>query len=63
MTNGQFSLLVNGDTGPDYYIQATTNLIQWQTIYTNVSATLPFSWTDLPATNLSSRFYRVNLGP
>jgi len=45
-TNGQISLAVSGDAGPDYFIQVSTNLIQWQPVFTNLSPTLPFCWTD-----------------
>ena len=62
-TNGQISLAVSGDAGPDYFIQVSTNLIQWQPVFTNLSPTLPFCWTDTAATNFSSRFYRVSLSP
>jgi hypothetical protein len=62
-TNGQVSIIVSGDFGPDYSIQASTNLIQWQGIFTNLSATLPFYWTDMAATNFTRRFYRVLLSP
>jgi len=63
VTNGQVSIAVSGDFGPDYSIQVSTNLIQWQSVFTNLSATLPFYWTDTDATNFTSRFYRVLLSP
>jgi hypothetical protein len=63
VTNGQVSIAISGDFGPDYFIQASTNLIQWQSVFTNLSATLPFYWADTAATNFSSRFYRVLLSP
>jgi hypothetical protein len=63
LTNGQIALAVSGDTGPDYFIQASTNLSQWQNIFTNLSPTLPFSWTAPVVTNFTMQFYRVLLGP
>ena len=30
VTNNQISVTVGGDSGPDYLIQVSTNLIQWQ---------------------------------
>ncbi len=62
-TNGLPGLTIVGDAGPDYLIQISTNLIQWEGIYTNLSAAPPFFWTDPAATNFSTRFYRVQLGP
>lgn len=60
-TNGQFQLLIGGATGPDYFIQASSNLVNWTTVDTNLSAVVPFLWTD---TNpFPRRFYRVLLGP
>jgi pectate lyase len=59
-SNGQFSLTITGDTGPDYIVQASTNLTDWAGIFTNP---MPFTWTDSGASNFSQRFYRIQLGP
>jgi hypothetical protein len=58
--NGQFSLTITGDTGPDYIVLASTNLTDWAGIFTNP---MPFTWTDPAASNFSQRFYRIQLGP
>ena len=63
LTNGQFRFTVAGDTGPDYLVQASTNLTSWDTLETKFSPGLPFLWTDSGTTNLSWRFYRILLGP
>ncbi len=60
-TNGQFQLLIGGVSGPDYYVQASPDLINWTTVDTNLSASVPFLWTD--TNRFSRRFYRVLLGP
>ena len=60
--DGTFSLTVNGDSGPDYIVQASTNLVDWTSIFTNHSPTLPFVWSDAAASNFSQRFYRIQLG-
>jgi hypothetical protein len=62
-TNGQFGMLVSGAPGPDYILQASTNLAVWANLFTTNPLALPFSWTDAGATNLPLRFYRVLLGP
>jgi hypothetical protein len=63
MNGSQFQMTVSGDAGEDYFIQASTNLVDWQTVFTNLNATTPFPWTDTQTTNFPSRFYRVLLGP
>jgi pectate lyase len=62
-TNGTFSLTVNGDSGHDYIIQTSTNLIDWTAIFTNPMSALPFTWSDSGASNFSQQYYRILLGP
>jgi pectate lyase len=61
--DGQFSLTITGDTGPDYIVLASTNLTDWDGIFTNHSPPPPFVWSDSGASNFSQRFYRIQLGP
>ncbi len=66
MSNNFFSLTVNGDAGPDYVVQATTNLSGspgWVIMATNSLAAPPFRWTDREAPAAAEKFYRVVLGP
>jgi hypothetical protein len=63
VTNGQFAMTITGDFGPDYTLQASTNLTTWSTLFTSNSPALPFNWTDSGSTNLPLRFYRILLGP
>jgi arylsulfatase A len=63
MVNQQFTFIVNGDSGPDYTVEASTDLIDWSPIWTNPSPTPPFLFTDPDIMNFSHRFYRVWLGP
>jgi len=60
---GQLHLTVTGELGPDYAVQASTNLIDWQTIFTTNSPPTPFDWTDPNAGAFPIRFYRIVLGP
>ncbi len=62
-SNGVFSLTINGDSGPEYIVQASTNLTDWTGIFTNHSPTPPFVWSDSNASNFDRRFYRIQLGP
>ncbi len=61
--DGQFQATVAGMAGPDYVVQASTNLTTWTNLFSTNPAVLPFGWSDPAATNYPSRFYRVLLGP
>jgi len=60
--NGQLVLQASGQAGPDYAIEASTNLTQWSNVFITNSPALPFNWTDA-VTSSPVRFYRVKLGP
>jgi hypothetical protein len=62
VAGGHFSFSVTGQSGPDYALEASTNLTQWSTVFVTNSAALPFVWTDTNSA-LPWRFYRVKLGP
>ncbi len=62
-SGGLFSLTVNGDPGPDYTLQASTNLVNWTPLLTTNSPALPFHWTDPDTANFNQRYFRVLLGP
>ena len=62
-TNGTFSLTVNGDSGHDYIIQTSSNLTDWNSVFTNPQANPPFIWNDPGASNFNQRFYRIQVGP
>ena len=58
---GQVSLTGTGLIGPDYTLLISTNLADWQPLFTTNPATMPITFTD---TNRSAaRFYRLQLGP
>lgn len=61
--NGQFSLMFTGQLGPDYAVQATTNLIDWSTLWTTNPQSMPFNWADTNADAYPMRFYRLTVGP
>ena len=62
LSGRQFSFTINGQSGPDYEIEVSTNLTEWTSVFITNSPALPFNWVDT-ATNLAQRFYRVKLGP
>jgi hypothetical protein len=60
---GQFGATVNGQTGPDYGVQASTNLLNWNTIIITNSPVMPFTWTDTNTSLYQKRFFRIKVGP
>jgi len=46
--------------GTSVIVQASTNLVKWVPIYTNVT---PFTYTNLNGTNIPYQFFRVITGP
>ncbi len=59
---GQVSLSATGMIGPDYSLFTSTNLANWQLLFTTNPVAMPVTLTD---TNWSdaARFYRLQLGP
>jgi hypothetical protein len=64
-SGGAFSLSVNGQEGPDYAVQVSTNLATgpWTTVFTTNSPAMPFIFTDPTAGSEPMQFYRVIAGP
>ena len=60
---GQFSISIGGQSGPDYAVETSTNLSQWNNVFITNSPALPFVWTDTNSAAAPQRFYRVKLGP
>jgi hypothetical protein len=62
VAGGQFNLNISGQNGPDYAVETSTNLTQWNTVFVTNSPALPFVWTDTNS-GAPQRFYRIKLGP
>jgi len=62
-TSPVLRLSIQGQTGPDYILMASTNLTNWMPIFTNIPSTFPFVWTDTNASQHPKRFYQIRLGP
>jgi len=59
-----FQFLVTGNVpGKENIIEASTNLINWLPISTNLTQTNSYIFLDADATNFSRRFYRAHLNP
>jgi hypothetical protein len=61
-TNGTFSVTVNENTGHDYIIQASTDLVDWSSVFTNPMPTPPFTWSDPGASSTAGDFIASNWG-
>ena len=62
LSQGQVSLTVNGPQGPDYTLLTSTNLLNWQMVFTTNSPALPYTYIDTNAVNPAT-FYRYQIGP
>jgi hypothetical protein len=59
-TNGLY-LMLQGSVGPNYEIDASSNLINWAPITNFGIINSPFYFTDKSATNYTWRFYRATI--
>ena len=57
--NGQFRLTISGIAGQTYATDASSNLLDWKAIATNVAPANIFNVTDSTSTNILQRFYRA----
>ena len=58
-TDGQFQFTVNGIAGQTYATEASSNLVQWSAISTNIAPANLFNVTDFTSSNILQRFYRA----
>jgi len=63
LTNGYFQVIIAGTTDKTYVLQASTNLINWIPISTNIPSATPFTLVDSNAPGFALRFYRAVLVP
>jgi hypothetical protein len=64
IAGGQFALSVSGIAGPDYSLQVSSNLFDWDTLLITNSPPPVFTLVD--TNNISTipmRFYRIKTGP
>ena len=66
-TNGRsqfgFDVLAPGDVGQRLVIQASTNLVNWAPLQTNVLNSFLFHFSDPNASNFTRQFYRAQMLP
>jgi PA14 domain/Chitobiase/beta-hexosaminidase C-terminal domain len=58
-SNGNFTLQLSGMPGKSYVLQASTNLVNWVPVSTNVPPATIQNLIDPGATNFPTRFYRA----
>lgn len=56
---GALSLQLSATPGKTYALEASTNLINWISVSTNMSPTTVLNFTDMPVSNYPAQFYRV----
>lgn len=59
LTNGVVHLFFAGTSGQTYVLQASTNLVNWESVATNVAPAGVFEMVDPSAANFRYRFYRT----
>jgi PKD repeat protein len=59
LTNGAFQLALQGTNQIHYVIEASTNLVTWTPISTNLAVSNRLEFIDLQSTNFPLRFYRA----
>jgi glucuronoarabinoxylan endo-1,4-beta-xylanase len=62
LAGGQLVWRVTGASGPDYQIQASTNLVNWSGVFTTNSPAMPFAWTNNTSAS-PMNFFRIKAGP
>jgi pectin methylesterase-like acyl-CoA thioesterase len=60
-SNGLFRFAVSGPAALLYAVEASTNLLNWQTVFTTNSGSGSFNWQDALAAGFPARFYRVSV--
>ena len=63
LTDNQLNLIITGDTGPPYTLQASLDLGVWTNLFTTNPSSLPFTCTVTNVGDFSQRFFRVLMGP
>src|SRR5436190_6207469 len=61
--NGQTLLRLNGQTGSKFAIEASTNLVNWTALKTNLVTDGSFDYVDTGAPAFSRRLYRARWVP
>jgi hypothetical protein len=63
LIGGFVQFQVSGVNGPDYAVQGSSNLLNWNVLFITNSPAMPFLWTDTNTATLPAQFYRIKVGP
>ena len=61
--NGQRQLRIFGPAGLGTLLQASTNLVTWTTVYTNLSSNGTLDFTETQIAGVPQRYYRLSASP
>jgi len=61
MSSNGFNVQFSGPTGSNLVIEASSDMINWSPVYTNVLTGGSISYTDAAAKSVSRRYYRAKL--
>jgi hypothetical protein len=59
LPNGYSSFQMTGEPGWTVVVQASTNLVNWTPVATNVLGSIPTPFSDPESAQFSQRFYRL----
>jgi hypothetical protein len=62
VSNGLLTVGTIGPIGPDYFLQRSSNLTTWSTIFTTTPSLSPFNLTDTNTPLFPAALYRIRLG-
>jgi hypothetical protein len=63
LSGGAFSMSIAGDGGPDYSVMISTNLLNWDNLFTTNSSAGFFTFGVTDIMSMPQKFYRIQLGP
>jgi hypothetical protein len=63
LAGNRFQMSISGNVGPDYFVQSSSNLLNWSTVFFTNPPLLPFQFIDGISNGDAKKFYRVLLGP
>jgi hypothetical protein len=58
-TNSQMQMIFSAVPGRNYTLEASTNLVDWETILSGTASNAPVQFVDTQAPNFTQRFYRT----
>lgn len=63
LAGGQPQISISGEPNGNYTLLTSTNLVNWQALFTTNLIFFPYTMVDTNLTANSARFYRIQIGP